>query len=136
MSGWSHAAPRPSGSPVSSPRVSSPSVLRSVPHFPSLISMDILVVAVRVPWPLCLLLQGAWEHRFSLQILVSGPLGRYPAVGLLDRTVALVSVFEEPPHCFPQRLRLFAFPPVAPGVPCALIPAGRGCFPFSRVIVL
>ena len=83
MSGWSHAAPRPSGSPVSSPRVSFPSVLRSVPHFPSLISMDILVVAVRVPWPLCLLLQGAWEHRFSLQILVSGPLGRYPAVGFL-----------------------------------------------------
>ena len=103
----------------------------SVPHFPPLISVDILVVAVRVSGPLCLLLQEAWKHRSFLEILVSGPLDRYPAVRLLDRTVALVSVFEGPPHCFPQRLRLFAFPPVAQGVPFALIPAGRGCFPFS-----
>ena len=37
--------------------------------------------------------------------------GKYPAVQLLGRWVALFLTFEETPHCFPEWLHQFAFPP-------------------------
>ena len=56
-----------------------------------------------------------WGCMYLFKLVFAFPLGIYPAVELLDRTVVLVFVFWEPPYCFPQWLYPLTFLPTACG---------------------
>lgn len=69
-----------------------PQVIRSPASEPLVPSHPVLWV----------MLLPAWVSTDLLSVLRI-----YPEVGLLGHRVILILVFEEPPHCFPERLRHF-----------------------------
>ena len=70
--------------------------------------MDIQIVSIF--WLLWIMLQWIWEWRYLFEILISIPLDIYPKVGLLDHTVVLFLIFEDPLHYFSLWLHQFTLP--------------------------